>query len=117
MCASSTSENLKPILARLIAARKAAGLTQQEAAEAIGLTRASSLSDLETGRNEMKVSQLLALCELYHVSPARIMGADEDVPALLEHIEALEAELEEARDALVWISLPLSQIQAVRRAH
>lgn len=65
----------------------------------------------------MKVSQLLALCELYHVSPARIMGADEDVPALLAHIEALEAELDAARDAWVWItSLPLSRIQAIRCA-
>lgn len=89
MCASSTSENLKPILARLVAARKAAELTQQEAAEAIGLTRASSLSDLETGRNEMKVSQLLALCELYRVSPARIMGSvlvDPDILAMQERL-------------------------------
>jgi len=41
----------------------------------------------------------------------------EMMAAALAHIEALEAELEAARDALVWISLPLSQIQAVRRAH
>ena len=44
--------------------------------------------------------------------------ADEDIPALLAHIEALEAELEAARDALVWITiLPLSQIQAIRCTH
>lgn len=33
-----------------------------------------------------------------------------DVPALLAHIEALEAELDAARDALVWItSLPYNR--------
>lgn len=41
----------------------------------------------------------------------------EMMAAALAHIEALEAELDAARDAWVWISLPLSQIQAVRRAH
>lgn len=75
------NESMKPILARLIAARKAAGLTQQEAAEAIGLTRASSLSDLETGRAEIKLRQVLALCGLYDVSPAWIVAGE---PQLVE---------------------------------
>lgn len=100
------NESMKPILARLIAARKAAGLTQQEAAEAIGLTRASSLSDLETGRNEMKVSQLLALCELYGVSPARIMGsmlkenmAERLKPEYLQALRERQAGLESLESA------------------
>jgi len=67
---------MRPILARLIEARKQAGLTQTDAALGIGLSRASSLSDLETGRAEIKVRQLIALCGLYHVSPSWVVEGD-----------------------------------------
>lgn len=74
--------DMAPVLSRLIEARKMAGFNQTEAALVIGLTRASSLSDLETGRNEIKVSQLLALCYLYDVSPAWVIGESDRHQAL-----------------------------------
>jgi len=43
----------------------------------------------------MKVSQLLALCELYHVSPARIMGSVLVDPDILAAQERLFSEMRE----------------------
>lgn len=66
------------VLARLITARKMAGLTQSEAARMVGLAGASSLSDIESGRCDLLLSRLLALCEAYNISPAWVVGGSDD---------------------------------------
>ena len=65
--------NLGEILAR---ARRQAGLSQEEAAEAVGLNRVV-LSYYESGRRQPPLGTLLALARLYGVS----------LPALLEGLE------------------------------
>lgn len=67
----------------------------------------------------IEAAQQVALDQTRDANERDILLRDgaEMMAAALEHIEALEAELDALRDAWVWISLPLSQIQAVRRAH
>lgn len=67
---------IKPVLARLVLARQRAGINQATAALAAGLSRASSLSDLERGRSEIKVRQLIALCGFYNVAVSWVLEGD-----------------------------------------
>lgn len=71
-------DELRAIRARLIEARKRAGYTQQAAAEAIGLSRASSLSDLETGRSEIGLRHLINLCALYGIPAISLFSPAEE---------------------------------------
>ena len=67
----------------------------------------------------IEAAQQVALDQTRDANERDILLRDgaEMMAAALAHIEALEAELEALRDALVWItSLPLSQIQAIRCA-
>jgi len=52
---------------RLIRARKAAGLTQQQTSLRCGISD-SRISDFENGQSEPKLGQLTKLAEVYHVS-------------------------------------------------
>lgn len=60
----------------------------------------------------IEAAQQVALDQTRDANERDILLRDgaEMMAAALAHIEALEAELEAARDAWVWISLPLSQI-------
>lgn len=60
---------VQAIKARLVAARKRAGLTQTQAAQLVGLARASSLSQYENDRSIPNLWLFLHLCEVYGVSP------------------------------------------------
>ena len=59
------------IIERLVQARKAAGLTQTQAAKLIGLATASSLSEYELSNaaTEPTLTRFLKMCEVYGVSP------------------------------------------------
>ncbi len=56
------------ILKRLIEARKAAGLSQTQVAKMVGLSIASSFSDIESGKNTLSVERLIELVGIYDVS-------------------------------------------------
>jgi transcriptional regulator with XRE-family HTH domain len=79
---------MEQVRTRLLEARKKAGYTQQQAAEAIGLSRASSLSDLETGRNEISLRHLLSLCALYGVAASSLFSQAEEAACLQEALLA-----------------------------
>ena len=53
-------------------ARKKAGLTQAEAAEALGI-RQSFISDIERGERRVDVIEFLQLCKIYQCDPARLV--------------------------------------------
>ena len=70
--------NLGEVLAR---ARRQAGLSQEEAAEAVGLNRVV-LSYYESGRRQPPLGTLIALARLYGVSlPALLEGLEEPMSA------------------------------------
>jgi DNA-binding XRE family transcriptional regulator len=61
-------QHLMCIRLRLIAAREDAGMSQGEAARRVGIHR-PTLSLLESGGQQLRVSEMLALCDLYEVDP------------------------------------------------
>lgn len=60
---------------RLRRARGAAGLTQDQAATAIGVAR-TTLVAIEKGERRLKMAELVALAELYQVSSASLLQAE-----------------------------------------
>jgi DNA-binding XRE family transcriptional regulator len=70
---------IEQIKARLVMARKNAGLTQTQAAKLVGLGRASSLAQHEGSRSIPNLRLFLRLCEVYMVSPIwALTGANPD---------------------------------------
>ncbi len=64
--------------ARLTAARRAAGLTQAQAAAHIGTSR-TNLTMWELGYHDVGYSRLVQLVTLYRMDPATVFG--DDLPA------------------------------------
>lgn len=58
---------------RLKAARKAAGMTQQEIARQLGLTQ-KTISGYENGRLDPSLQKLMQLCKVLNVSPNELLG-------------------------------------------
>ena len=63
------------LLRKLIEAREAAGLTQQEVSARMGRAR-SFLSKCETGERSIDVIELLQLAEIYGRKPERLLESD-----------------------------------------
>lgn len=64
---------------RLMKLRKAAGLSQEEVAEKLELTR-QTVSKWETGQSSPDLDKVLPLCDLYHITPDELLhdgGSDE----------------------------------------
>ena len=76
---------------KLLSLRKRAGLTQQELADAAGLSD-RTYADIERGETNMRVGTLLKLCQTLHVTPNEILtdGDDEAVEPLDELMERLD---------------------------
>ena len=51
----------------LAAARVNAGMTQQEAADKVGVTK-QTIYNMENNRNNIQLPTLLKLCEIYNIS-------------------------------------------------
>jgi len=66
---------ISAIIQRLIEARKAAGLTQTEAALQVGLSRASSICQYETRQRGSipNLTLFLKLCAVYGVDPVWVL--------------------------------------------
>lgn len=53
--------------------------TQQKIAAFLGINQ-TVYSRYETGKNDMKPFQIIALCEYYHVSADYVLGLPDDLP-------------------------------------
>lgn len=71
------------VLANLIALRRAAGLSQKQVEEQLGL-RANMLYDLEKGRLKLSFIQAVGLCELYQADLQQLLPKDDSEPATRE---------------------------------
>lgn len=73
--------DMRDIGNRLLAVRKRLGLTQNEAAEAAGLSN-RTYADIERGAVNTRLETLLRICRAFHVTPDEILTASEsgDVP-------------------------------------
>ena len=60
---------------KLFNCRRKAGITQQEAADFLGVSR-QTLSKWETGKSVPDGVFLKGICELYHISPNELLGLE-----------------------------------------
>lgn len=54
------------------------GLSQDELAAAVGYTDRSSIAKIEAGKVDLTVSKIKAFAEIFHVTPAYLLGMDDD---------------------------------------
>lgn len=78
---------------RLMKLRKAAGLSQEEVAEKLELTR-QTVSKWETGQSSPDLDKVLPLCDLYHITPDELLhdGGSEEADELKAQKDAARAE-------------------------
>lgn len=78
---------------RLIKLRKAAGLSQEEVAEKLELTR-QTVSKWETGQSSPDLDKVLPLCNLYNVTPDELLhdGGSEEADEVKAQENAARAE-------------------------
>mgnify|MGYP000440654940 CR=1 FL=1 len=62
---------------RIFELRKAAGLTQKQVGEAVGLTM-QAINDIEKGRRETKISKAVAIARLFDTTVEYLAGYTDD---------------------------------------
>ena len=72
---------------RLIAARKAAGLSQEEAAARLNISRPTFIA-IEKGTRPVKPDELVALASAYNESVNRLIREDRPPPVVAPHLRA-----------------------------
>jgi transcriptional regulator with XRE-family HTH domain len=75
----------KAIRARMVEARKKAGLRQEDAAKALRVAR-QTISKWESGKGSPNIRELTELCALYDVTPDWIATGVETVPVAAERL-------------------------------
>ena len=91
--------------------RKRAGLTQKETADALGYLHHSSVFKIENGRQDVEITMIPKICEVFHCSPFELLGLDRnreklpEVPDFLVRINNLPVaqrrQLENTIDILI----------------
>lgn len=78
---------------RLVKLRKAAGLSQEEVADRLEVTR-QTVSKWETGQSSPDLDKVLPLCDLYHITPDELLhdGGSEEADELKAQKDAARAE-------------------------
>ena len=79
--------NLKRIGDKLQQVRKQSGLSQAEAAWQAGISL-RAYADIERGLTNPKLSSMLQICEVFHITPDMIM-TEEESPASLNYNEII----------------------------
>lgn len=72
---------------RITAARKAAGVSQADAAHHLGMSRPTYIA-IEKGTREVKSHELLSLAELYRTQVSRLVRPDAPIPVIAPHLRA-----------------------------
>lgn len=85
--------------------RKSKNMSQQKVADILGIDR-STYSYYETGKSELDIKTLLALCEIFDVTLDEMLNEDEVIlnSSLVTNVKA-------AYDAMQEESVPLSQYE------
>ena len=73
---------------KLLAIRKKAGLTQNEVAEASGLSE-RTYADIERGSVNMRIETILRICKALHITPDDVL-TEENISLTEQQAELLE---------------------------
>lgn len=83
---------------RFRAYREAAGLTQKEVAEKLGYSSHVAIFKIETGRQDVSIEKIPAICQVLHCDPLSLLGLHNDHSAphpeganIMERIDKLPA--------------------------
>lgn len=79
---------MNALVQRLIAARKAAGVSQASAAEHLNISRPTFIA-IEKGTRDVKPEELVALASLYHTSLNRLMRQSPPPTEVAPHLRAV----------------------------
>ena len=97
---------------KLLAIRRRAGLTQEEAAEIAGLS-SRTYADIERGTVNMRLETILRICDALHITPDEILTQEESPLSLRQEeiIARLNSCSEKDRDtALRLLDVYLSSL-------
>jgi len=105
--------DMRAIGNKLLAIRKKAGLTQQEVAEAAGLSD-RTYADIERGTVNMRTETILRICNALHVTPDAVLT--EDNPTLSARQEELLRQLESCsqKEKEVALNLLSAYLQSIK---
>ena len=87
----------------ILAARKRAGLTQEELADRVGYKTKSAINKIETGVRDLPQKKIAAFAEALGVTPGHLMGWDlepEDIGAVAADVLAAPEILSMVQDYL-----------------
>ena len=94
---SKRSASKENIASRLRLAREIAGLTQGQVAKHLGLHR-PTVSEIEAGRRKVSADEMFRIVELYGVSLAWVIGAEDSSSAESDRVELAARELGKLKD-------------------
>lgn len=94
---------------RLFSARKKAGMTQAEVAEAAGLST-RTYADIERGNVNMRIETALKICKVLHITPNEILITEESSVSakqqeLWERLNMCSPKDKETALKLLWVYL------------
>lgn len=84
----------------IAAARKRAGMTQEELASRVGYKTKSAINKIEAGLRDLPQKKIAAFANALGVTPGHLMGWDEKPAEELQGMGALAAELLMDQDAM-----------------
>lgn len=115
--------DLASLAMRLIAARKAAGITQEDAAKHLEISRPTFIL-IEKGSRRPKPSEIVKLSSLYKEPLNKLLRADQEAPALQPHLRSAMESLSEGVPEVSHATLILasyvddySQLERLVEAH
>lgn len=102
----------------IAAARKRAGITQEELASRVGYKTKSAINKIELGIRDLPQKKIAAFADALGVTPGHLMGWDEKPADDLQAMGALAAELVMDQDAMEvmqkYLAMDKSDRQAVK---
>ena len=115
--------DLASLAMRLIAARKAAGITQEDAAKHLEISRPTFIL-IEKGSRRPKPSEIVKLSSLYKEPLNKLLRSDQEAPALQPHLRSAMESLSEGVPEVSHATLILasyvddySQLERLVEAH
>lgn len=100
----------------IAAARKRAGMTQEELAGRVGYKTKSAINKIELGIRDLPQKKIAAFADALGVTPGHLMGWDEKPAEELQDMGALAAQVIMDQDAMEMVQTYMSMSESDRQA-